>query len=143
MITVNFRGTEYSVGKLAIGVSVVLTLLAGTITKGDTVIGAMPRVLWKTQLGHTTELEAQNVYMAGEITRLESMINDGIGTTGEAVDNFRNEWKCDEYREELDELLEKVDDGTATARDRDRITVLRQKMGPVSDGGLNCAQWED
>lgn len=87
---------------------------------------------WTTPATHRSDVEV-----------LETMGRDISSMLSAEVDDFRNEWRCENYRKELNDLLDKVDAGTANAQDRNRIDVLRQKMGPVRDGGLNCAQFED
>ena len=143
MIQVTIGTKSYSLVKvLGVGAAI----LAGTgamLKNGESIAGVWPHVAWKSKAGHTVDIETIEAGYRAEIERLEGLINDGIMATGESVDNFRNEWKCDEWREELDALLEKVEAGSATAQDRDRIRVLQEKMGPVAGGGLNCAQYED
>lgn len=51
---------------------------------------------------------------------------------------FRDEWKCDEYDEELLELLEDVQAGDDSAETQHRIDRIRKKMEKI-----DCQRFED
>lgn len=120
---------EYSPIKLgAIG----LTVAAGAaamIGYGETIATVIPSVAWKTQAGHEHD-----------VARLESLTFDETARLEQMFIEFLHEIECGDYREELDLLLLS---GNITAFDNDRIRVIRQKMGPESDGGLNCVRFEE
>jgi len=68
--------------------------------------------------------------------------NADYGTTGEELKNFRDEWKCDEYDEELLEMREKLiraqATGTDTAELEHMIDKIKEKMEK-----LDCSRFED
>ena len=49
----------------------------------------------------------------------------------EELKNFRDEWKCDEYDEELDEALEEQEAGDNSIKLRRMIEKLREKMAKL------------
>ncbi len=87
-------------------------------------VDAWPKVGWKTPTGH-----------AKDIAELRA---ESVG----AVTEFRDEWKCDEYDEELRDLLREQqnrrDVGLSENTDlNEDIRRLREKIDK-----LNCARFE-
>jgi len=139
VIRIRVGDNEYSLARIGGGAVAIVATLSALIAYGANITGMLPAVAWKTQAGH----EADIADVRAELGDLEIMAQESEKAIIGAIGNLRDEWKCDEYKEELDVLLAKVDAGTATAQDEERIRILRQKMGPISDDGLNCAQFED
>lgn len=61
-----------------------------------------------------------------------------FAVTGEQLKDFRDEWKCDEYEEELIALLERQDAGDSAAETQHRIDRIRNKMEKIK-----CERFED
>jgi hypothetical protein len=56
----------------------------------------------------------------------------------EELKKFRDEWKCDEYDEELEDALDAQNEGDSSTKLRRHIEKLRKKMDD-----LNCSRFED
>ena len=89
-----------------------------------TAVDAWPKVGWTTPNTHIADIEALRAETVGE------------------VKNFRDEWKCDEWDEELREALREQDrlaDNGVNDPDLDEdIRRLRAKMEK-----LDCARFDD
>lgn len=129
MIRIKIGQKEYSPIKLGGAVLAVLAALVTVISQGETLARTWPKVAWTSQHGHEAD-----------IARLEDQIEQALMATAGEVGDFRDEWKCDEYEEELAVLLDKLDDGSATAQDRERIRRIREIIG---EDGLDCARFEE
>lgn len=64
--------------------------------------------------------------------------NADFAMTSEGVKDFRDEWKCDEWEEELLELLQKQADGDHSVQTERDIEKLRIKITK-----LKCERFED
>ena len=62
---------------------------------------------------------------------------DILETIGE-VKEFRDEWKCDEYEEELVELMKQQAAGDSSIETKRKVERLREKIDK-----LNCERFED
>lgn len=129
MIKLKLGDHEYSARQVLAATVAIGASIAAAITYGGTIVDAAPRVVWKTQSGHDQD-----------VARLEALIEDALMATAGEVGKFRDEWKCDEYEEELEALLRRQDAGEGTATDGERIRRLRELIGPEN---LNCARFED
>ena len=54
------------------------------------------------------------------------------------ISNFRDEWKCDEYEEELLELLKRQATGDTSIETARKVERLKNKIDE-----LNCQRFED
>lgn len=93
-----------------------MSSIAITLTVAATSITLWPVIGWETPNQH----EADVLEFVGEVRE------------------FRDEWKCDEYEEELLILLHAQADGDATEETKREIEKLREKIKR-----LDCQRFED
>lgn len=89
-----------------------------------------PNYGWETPNAHASDI---------------SVMKDEHSENKDGWKNFRDEWKCDEYDEELRELLREQSEigGPNVNTDLDEdILRLRVKMGPPPSG-LNCSRFDN
>jgi hypothetical protein len=138
MITVKIAGREFSLTKVIAGAFVVLATVSGAITYGKNVLPYASYVVPSTRVQHRLDVAA----LQARIAELENQLNLKIDTslmaaTG-ATEDFRAEWKCDEYREELNELIDAQDRGDRSERTRKRVEDLEKLMMKY-----NCVRFDD
>jgi hypothetical protein len=88
-------------------------------------VGLWPRIGWTTRMDHDADVEA----LRAEYVASETLIKD-----------FHDEWKCDEYDEELLRLRESMldADGAERISIEHQMERLRDKMA-----ALNCSRFDD
>jgi hypothetical protein len=96
-----------------IAIITIIGTLAGSVTA---VYAAWPIIGWTTPSQH------------------QSDIDEAVG----GIQEFRDEWKCDEYSEELLDLLKQQRAGDDSVETEERIKRLRDKMKK-----LDCDRFED
>lgn len=75
---------------------------------------------------------------AEDIAALEQRIAELETDTVTGVKEFRDEWKCDEYAEELIDLLRRQRAGDNSVETEERINQLREKMQDT-----DCNRFDD
>lgn len=111
-----------SVNNWTIGGSI--ALLGGVVTIWATVPWA--DVLPTTRAQHLADMET-----------LRAEYEVSLQEHEKGVDMFYRNWKCDEWFEELDELLEKKEAGDESLKLEERIQRLRDKIDEN-----NCSEFE-
>lgn len=102
----------------------VIATLAGIGTAGSQF---WPQVGWTTPNAHAADVE-----------QLSSEAEDAKQQILDAIQESQDEWKCDEYDEELEELLEDVADGDDSIETERTIEKIRRAMER-----RDCARFDD
>ena len=110
-------------------IGAVLTCLAAGLSMYSQADEIWPKVGWVTQNQHDSDIEATS-------TAVEDFADKILGR----IDRNHDEWKCDEYREELNELLEAKLRGDTSVKTSERILTLRDRM---DEDSLDCQRFED
>lgn len=105
----------------------VLAAVATTIAIISGSIALWPMLGWETPSAHAADIKEIE---ADHVTANEAVLD--------AIQLSRDEWKCDEYDEELLALLEKQDEGDNSVAVRREIEKIRKKMD-----SLKCSRFED
>jgi len=100
----------------------IISTLAGVVTLWAT-LDPWPKVGWVTPN-----------QVAATIAPLDAVHDEISGEMKE----FRDEWKCDEYHEELIMLLRAQKQGDTSVETQDQIDRIREKMRK-----LDCSRFED
>jgi len=95
-------------------------------------IGTAGNQFWPT-IGWTTP----NAH-AADVERLASEAEDATQEILDAIKESQDEWKCDEYDEELTDLLEKQEAGDDSIELERTIEKIREAMQR-----RDCARFED
>ena len=101
-------------------VATVLAVVAATI-------GLWPQIGWTTPNAHAADVKQM---IAARMVSEEAVID--------AIKESRDEWKCDEYEEELIDALHEQEDGDNSVELRRIIELIRKKMDK-----LDCSRFED
>jgi len=109
--------------KLAWGVGIVVSSLSAI----SLTIALWASVGWTTPAQHKADIDAMIA------TRMVSEKN-----VIDAIKESRDEWKCDEYEEELIDALHEQEDGDNSVELRRLIEKIKKKMDT-----LNCDRFED
>lgn len=136
MIKITIGNKEYSLLKVAGAAVAILAGASAVVSYGENISTAWPHIAYKTQAAHDADIA--EIYE--QHANLENMAEAIERALAGEVKQFRDEWLCDELDDELGELLDKVQAGNATERDRQRITRIRARISPDN---LNCARFED
>lgn len=140
MITVQVGGRKFSIVTVLSTVAAAVAALATLVTYAGSIASSVPRGRSATDAEHE---RLQALIVAAE-ERLNERVDTSLMAAQASTEGFRNEWRCDEYEEELAELEERA----ADLRERGepvppevtrRIERLREIIGPEN---MNCAQFE-
>ena len=103
-----------------------VALLTGLSMVGDAV-DAWDKVGWKTPAGHTTDMnELRAEFVAAQQAEKSE------------TEQFRNEWRCSEWAQDLEDLYREQAEGDDSQQMRDKISSLREKMDEAG-----CDEYED
>lgn len=97
-------------------------------------IDPWPAIGWTTPNRHQADMRQVEEVMAADVEK----ILEAIEGLGEKQREQHDEWKCDEYDEELRDRLQEQADGDDSTDLAEDIRRIREKMRE-----LNCQRFED
>ena len=104
-------------------------VIAGLTVMGyaSSAVDAWPKVGWTTPNAHMADLEA-----------LRAEFITAAAAADQETKEFRTEWRCSEWAEDLEDAYQQQQAGDTSQRLRDKIEGLRERM---DDAG--CDKYED